>query len=254
MVAVAGRYWKLAPSLVAAVREANRIAPRRSKATDGSLGDRAHSHRVSDHNPANGYVHALDLTHDPRGGFDAHAHGDAIKARMDPRVKYLISRGRIWTPSVSPHWRRYTGSNPHNSHLHISVHGTQNGRFNTAPWFSAVPLFPTLPGDLPEKPEDNKTPMRDEDDEMTICYRVGKTGNEFWVVDGVFRYPTTKYVYDVHVYASAAEGRARHKVVGRDEFNDFIVAMTQRADHMYLAYHNTNQIAKATNVPRQDIR
>lgn len=249
MVALSGRGWKLAPSLEAAWREANKIAPNRSTATDGSIGDPAHAARVSDHNPSNGFVHALDLTHDPKGGFDAHAFADTIKDRMDIRVKYLISRGRIWTPSIANYWRTYTGSNKHNSHMHISVHGTQVGRYNTGPWFSAKPFFPTEPKDLEES-------LTKEDDDMgtTICYRVGRNGNEFWVVDGVFRYPTTKYVYDVHVWASAAEGRVRHKVVSREEINDLVVAATQRADHLWYAYYNTNQIAKATGVPSGNIK
>ena len=85
MTVHSGRGWRLAPSLIAFEQEANRLAPRRSQASDGSIGDAAHRARVSDHNPDGGWVHGLDLTHDPRGGFDAHAHGRSIAARGSTR-------------------------------------------------------------------------------------------------------------------------------------------------------------------------
>ena len=144
MVAVAGRGWKLAPSLEAAWREANRIAPGRSRISDGSIGDAAHSARTSDHNPDRGWVDALDLTHDPAGGFDAHGHARQIAARRDPRVHYIISNRRIWNSRrASEGWRNYTGSNPHNRHIHISI--LDSGRGDTSPWFGAVVPFPQPP-------------------------------------------------------------------------------------------------------------
>lgn len=86
MVATRGRGWQLAPSLVAMVEEADRLAPARSRASDGSIGDGAHASRKSDHNPDQGWIDAVDITHDPAGGFDAHAHARNVAARHDPRI------------------------------------------------------------------------------------------------------------------------------------------------------------------------
>lgn len=139
MVALSGRSWRLAPALEAAWREANGLAPGRSKRSDGSIGDAAHRARSSRHNPEGGFVHALDLTHDPSGGFDAHGHARSIAARRDPRVRLLISRGQVWDRARG--WRRYSGSNPHDTHVHIEVQPTSKAREDTAPWFAAVPLL-----------------------------------------------------------------------------------------------------------------
>lgn len=76
----------------------------------------------------------MDLTHDPAHGVDAHQLARTVFVR-DRRVKYLISNGQIWNPAVSPHWRRYTGSNPHSKHAHISIHGW--ARNDTRSWFTA---------------------------------------------------------------------------------------------------------------------
>jgi hypothetical protein len=39
--------------------------------------------------------------------------------KEDKRVKYLIFQGRIWSQAKGV--KEYTGSNPHNKHLHISI-------------------------------------------------------------------------------------------------------------------------------------
>lgn len=76
--------------------------------------------RTSDHNPdPDGTVDAVDLTHDPAHGADMAVISKAIV--NDPRVAYVIFNGRIWNPSVSRSWRPYSGSNPHRTHMHVSV-------------------------------------------------------------------------------------------------------------------------------------
>ena len=61
----------MAKSLEVLLKQVNAQAPGRSKVSDGGIGDEEHSSRASDHNPnAAGVVQALDLTHDPAGGFD----------------------------------------------------------------------------------------------------------------------------------------------------------------------------------------
>ena len=165
----------LAPSLIAARNEANAIAPRRRRTSDGWLGDAAHQARESDHNPTSvggqQMVHALDLSHDPAGGFDAHAHARNIAARHDPRVKYIISNRQIWNPSVSPNWRPYRGTNGHTIHIHISIRPTTAARNDTSPWFGASIPFPTPPTTSPDPvPATNPAPEdgRLEDDQMYL--------------------------------------------------------------------------------------
>jgi hypothetical protein len=114
--------WRLAKSLERLRAQVNAAAPNRDKSADGSIGDAAHSSRTSDHNPnPSGVVCAIDITHDPDGGLDSYALAETLKASGDKRLKYIISNGRIWNPPVAPGWRKYTGSNPHNHHVHVSV-------------------------------------------------------------------------------------------------------------------------------------
>lgn len=134
MVAIAGPWGRLAPSLVALVEEADRLAPNRSRASDGSVGDLAHASRSSFHNPEDEVVDAVDLTHDPARGFDAHAKVREIVARGDDRLDHVISDGEIWS-EVKPYWRTYTGPNPHTKHAHIAVKRNAAGRRSTAPWW-----------------------------------------------------------------------------------------------------------------------
>lgn len=148
-----GRGWKLAPSLIAAEAEADRIAPRRRRTSDGSIGDRAHQARKSDHNPSGGWVHAIDLSHDPKNGFDAHAYARNIAARKDPRVEYIISNKMIASRSRGYRWVKYTGANGHTIHIHISLRHTPQARNDTSSWFNAGILFPTTPIEIPDVPE-----------------------------------------------------------------------------------------------------
>lgn len=134
--------WYLAPSLSRLRDEANTLYPQRSKASDGTIGDAAHSARTSDHNPkpdgrGGMVVDALDLTHDPAHGLDAHDWIRRRAAAMDPRIKYAISRSQLWSPSTG--WARYTGSNRHDTHVHISVWANDAARGDQMPWFPAPP-------------------------------------------------------------------------------------------------------------------
>lgn len=139
--------WYLAESLVALRAEADRLYPLRNRASDGSIGDAAHAARDSDHNPKpDGHgrmvVDALDLTHDPFHGFDAHRWIRAHMLAGDGRVKYAISARQIWTPDRG--WHIYDGDNPHDKHVHTSVKPTDTARSDTSSWFSST-LVPTPP-------------------------------------------------------------------------------------------------------------
>jgi hypothetical protein len=121
------RGWRVAESLQRLLEQVNQMAPGRSKASDGAIGDPSHQSRNSDHNPwvidGNiGVVTARDITHDPKNGCDAQKIADSIVASKDPRVKYIIWNRQICNAKVEPwKWRKYTGPSPHNKHIHISV-------------------------------------------------------------------------------------------------------------------------------------
>lgn len=115
--------WRLADALLKLREQVNAAYPKRSKASDGSIGDTAHSARTSDHNPdAHGVVNAIDITHDPASGCDAGKLAEALRRSRDPRIKYVIFGGRIFSSKVEPWvWRPYSGANRHDKHVHVSV-------------------------------------------------------------------------------------------------------------------------------------
>lgn len=147
--------WRLAKSLDKLREQVNKAAPKRSKASDGSIGDAAHRARgsKSDHNPnSKGVVTAIDITHDPKNGCDCHKLAEALRLSKDPRIDYVIFAGRIFSSHVSPWaWRKYTGSNPHNKHLHISVKdakadGVGEWAISAKPEFRIVAAGKTIEG------------------------------------------------------------------------------------------------------------
>jgi hypothetical protein len=116
--------WRVARSLEVLRDQLNTLAPNRSKASDGSIGDENHQNRTSDHNPwypppNGGIVTARDFTHDPAGGLDCNWLANTLVAHRDARIKYIIWARRIWNPTAG--WRAYSGANPHTNHLHLSV-------------------------------------------------------------------------------------------------------------------------------------
>ncbi len=115
------------PAAIAVLRQATAHWPKRKKASDGLLPSKAHvaKNPNSDHN--SGF--AVDLTHDPEKG--VYCQVIYTELQKDPRVKYLIFKGKIWSKAKGEHI--YTGSNPHNQHLHISIK-EQYGN-DTSPWF-----------------------------------------------------------------------------------------------------------------------
>ena len=143
---------KAAPSAIAVLRQATALWPKRAKASDGLLPSKAHIHQNpnSDHN--SGF--AVDLTHDPEKG--VYCQIIYTELQKDPRVKYLIFKGKIWSKEKGE--RTYTGSNPHNKHLHISIKETCG--YDTSPWFPWMPhpkvinkVKAKLPKPLPKKKE-----------------------------------------------------------------------------------------------------
>ena len=121
---------KATPAALAVLRQATALRPKRKKASDGLLPSAAHKKQspTSDHNTGL----AVDLTHDPKQGIDCAEIFQKLKE--DKRVKYLIFKGKIWSKERAKEGdRKYTGSNQHNSHLHISINDGMGK--DTSPWF-----------------------------------------------------------------------------------------------------------------------
>ena len=103
--------------------------PRRSKRSDGTIGDRRHAASVSEHNPdGDGSVDAWDVDVNLLGSSDETGTA-AEQARMwelieefekQPQAQLWIFRGLIANRDVD-NWRRrlYRGVNRHNKHAHL---------------------------------------------------------------------------------------------------------------------------------------
>lgn len=127
--------WRLADSLEMLRSQVNALAPGRSKNSDGTIGDTKHSKRKSDHNPnKDGVVLGMDLTHDPKHGFDSYSFAKKLVAERDKRLDYVISNGQIASRDHGFVWRKYSGSNRHDHHVHVSVMKTAQLYDDPAPW------------------------------------------------------------------------------------------------------------------------
>jgi len=133
--------WRNANASVSLVNAVNARWPGRSKASDGTIGDAAHASRSSDHNPwvkvgGVGVVRARDIT---GAGIDPSWLAEQLRLAGragDSRLTgggYVIYNHRITTPDFSG-WKRYTGSNPHTKHVHVSFSQNRAGFDRTDGW------------------------------------------------------------------------------------------------------------------------
>lgn len=133
--------YYLAPSLTQLRAQVNAAWPKRSKASDGWIGDASHSASVSDHNPDysdSGVVRAIDVT----------AKGISTRtllktAKGDSRTAYVIHKRKIYGASRFKA-RKYRGSNPHTHHVHISIKHTGAAE-NGHAWALGKPSKPARP-------------------------------------------------------------------------------------------------------------
>ncbi len=131
--------WVVVPNLNEAKDQLDHKFPNRDKSSDGSIGDLAHQVSTSSHNP--------DLT--GRSEFHDGDSIDEVRARdfdkdlNDPSsitmeqvvqlwvklarsgsglwwVRYIIFNRRIWQRSDNFVTHVYTGSNPHDKHVHVN--------------------------------------------------------------------------------------------------------------------------------------
>jgi len=136
--AVAARAaWLVVPALNALLAELNDVAPDRDKSSDGSIGDTSHSARPSGHNPDEtgspedtdsdsiNEVRARDFDKDlNRPGLSMEMVAQYLVAECRAGritwIKYLIFNKRIWRAATGWVTQVYTGSNPHDHHMHVS--------------------------------------------------------------------------------------------------------------------------------------
>ena len=130
---------KATPAAIAVLRQATELFPKRNKASDGLLPSAAHikASPNSDHNTGL----AVDLTNDPKNGVECAFFFEKFKE--DERVDYLIFNKKIWSRARRQEGNRvYTGNNPHNKHLHISIRSSHSN--DTSSWFGFIDKQPSL--------------------------------------------------------------------------------------------------------------
>jgi hypothetical protein len=127
----------LIPAAVSLRTAFNVLAPSRDKASDGWIGDTAHQHEVSDHNPDEtgnvpihdpdrlNEVHAVDVDSDlnvPGLTMDRVVSFiiKRCKTGLERRLRYVIWDHVIWSASNAWQPRPYQGPSPHTEHAHFS--------------------------------------------------------------------------------------------------------------------------------------
>jgi hypothetical protein len=110
--------WRIARSLEVLRSQINLLAPMEGK---------------------KGVVTARDFTHDKAGGCDCNVLVASLLAAKDARLKYIIWNSHIYNSAPTggkPAWakRAYSGKNPHNKHVHISVKSTKANYDGTDKW------------------------------------------------------------------------------------------------------------------------
>jgi hypothetical protein len=197
-----------AKSCSKALKDATARWPTRDRASDGIMGDAAHQARKSDHNLGN----AFDLTHDPTDGPDCHELSQLVI--NDPRVTYVIWTGKIFKRRIpAAGWQPYTGQNPHNHHMHVSIRDESRDDLAAWPWSPGEELTggssqPATGGTTPFP----GTALRQDskgDAVRTLQQRLNALGNSL-TVDGNFGPATKKAV----VAFQAANGLTADGIVG----------------------------------------
>lgn len=135
--------WVVVPNLQELLEQMNKRFPNRDKASDGSIGDTAHKTGSSSHNAdksgnpewrdgdSKDEVRARDFDKDLKdaGGVTMeHVVQLLVKlarAGRLPHLRYVIFNKRIWHKRDNFVTRTYTGSNPHDKHMHVNSDFTQ---------------------------------------------------------------------------------------------------------------------------------
>lgn len=134
-----GRSFTTAKSLNALMDEIELWQPS-PRPADGTVASKTHDQNnpSSDHRPrpfsGSGIVHAVDVG---ELNEDGSVLAEAVRAKRDPRLKYLIHEGRLFSSynhvnGAAWTWRPYSGYNAHSNHVHISVYRSSEN--NGAKW------------------------------------------------------------------------------------------------------------------------
>ncbi len=138
--------WVLTKQLQAWRTQMNANFPNRDKTSDGTIGDTAHQAETSGHNPDDtagskpewdgdsdtlAEVRASDTdadTGDPNVSMEDIVQHLLKLARAGSLwfIRYIIYNRRIWRASNGWKQETYTGSNPHDKHMHMSGAYTQD--------------------------------------------------------------------------------------------------------------------------------
>lgn len=121
------RQWVVSLAIMALGQQVETAWPIRH-ATDGTVAGKQHDQTSpnSDHRPhpfkGPGIVRAIDI-----GGYEeVDEMMESIRLSRDPRVRYAIRYGRIFSSTATAstpayQWREYEGDNPHKTHGHLST-------------------------------------------------------------------------------------------------------------------------------------
>ena len=116
---------RLSKSVIQLRNQVDDSYPNRDRRTDGTIGDSKHEYK-SDHTPdAAGWVRALDIDadltdHKSESIYLANQIRAYAKSDPSKRISYVIHNKKIASRILNWKWRKYTGINPHTSHIHIS--------------------------------------------------------------------------------------------------------------------------------------
>ncbi|MBM0236701.1 peptidoglycan-binding protein [Micromonospora sp. ATA32] len=173
----------LAPALRVLREEINTRWPHRDHASDGWIGDADHQARRSDHNPDSDddSVNAIDVDVDGIDPLLVVRHCVA-----HPSTQYVIYNRVIWSRTRRFAAARYTGTNPHNKHLHVSVSHERRLEDSKQSWGIATSPATRL-GDRVLRPQARGGDVREL---QTLANCLGAR----LVVDGVFGPKTTAWV------------------------------------------------------------
>lgn len=159
--------WYKAAWIPAFFDAMNRVFPNRSKASDGTIGDPAHQGSPSGHNPddtagsrperedadSKPEVRAADIGTTLRSpsGITMETVIQRIlapqyRAELDRRLIYIIFNHRIWRKANGWRQETYNGSDPHDTHAHLS--GDPIGDEDGSPWTAVLSLMEEDVGDF----------------------------------------------------------------------------------------------------------
>lgn len=157
---------KLAKAAQSLLNQINSKWPNRSKKRDGWVAGKIHWGTVSDHNPNDGVVYALDIDADLGESYEddprtsAQILSDELmryarEGKDDGRIKYIVHNHRISSGSErTKFWVWKPGKYGCLKHIHISFtqEAKENGEAFFLPIFSPESLNPHIPKKAKKKP------------------------------------------------------------------------------------------------------